>query len=58
MAGYQNPDGLPDEIVAQLAPIAHAHINIRRVISFHLDIAAKGLPCLKKPVHFDKPLKS
>jgi hypothetical protein len=39
----QNPDGFPDEIVARLAPIAHAHINMRGVISFHLDRAAKGL---------------
>jgi TnpA family transposase len=39
----QNPDGFPDDIVARLAPIAHAHINMRGVISFHLDRAAKGL---------------
>ena len=39
----QNPDGFPDDIVARLAPIAHAHINMRGVISFHLDKAAKGL---------------
>jgi hypothetical protein len=39
----QNPDEFPDDIVARLAPIAHAHINMRGVISFHLDRAAKGL---------------
>ena len=39
----QNPDGFPDDIVARLARIAHAHINMRGVISFHLDRAAKGL---------------
>ena len=27
----QNPDGFPDDIVARLAPIAHAHINMRGV---------------------------
>jgi hypothetical protein len=37
------PDGFPDDIVAELAPIAHAHINMRGVIAFHLDRAAKGL---------------
>ena len=37
----QNPDGFPDDMVARLAPIAHAHINMRGVISFHLDRAAK-----------------
>ena len=39
----QNPDRFPDSAVAQIAPIAHAHINMRGVISFHLDRAAKGL---------------
>jgi TnpA family transposase len=39
----QKPDELADNVVAQLAPIAHAHINMRGVISFHLEKAAKGL---------------
>ena len=39
----QKPDEFPDGTVAQLAPITHAHINMRGVISFHLDRAAKGL---------------
>jgi len=39
----QNPDELTDTVVAQLAPIAHAHINMRGIISFHLEKAAKGL---------------
>jgi TnpA family transposase len=38
-----NPDGLTDSNVAQLAPIGHAHINMRGIISFHLEKAAKGL---------------
>jgi TnpA family transposase len=39
----QNPDELTDTVVAQLAPIAHAHINMRGIISFRLEKAAKGL---------------
>ena len=39
----QKPDELADNVVAQLAPISHAHINMRGVISFHLEKAAKGL---------------
>jgi len=39
----QNPDELTDKVVAQLAPIAHAHINMRGIISFRLEKAAKGL---------------
>ena len=38
----QNPDDFSDNVVAQLAPIAHVHISMRGVISFHLDRAAKG----------------
>ena len=36
-------DELTDNIVAQLAPIGHAHINMRGIISFPLEKAAKGL---------------
>ena len=39
----QKPDEFSDRTVAHLAPITHAHINMRGVISFHLDRAAKGL---------------
>jgi len=39
----QNPDELTDEVVARLAPSAHAHINMRGILSFHLEKAATGL---------------
>ena len=39
----QNPDAFSDNVVAQLAPIGHAHINMRGTISFQLEKAAKGL---------------
>ena len=39
----RNPDEFPDSVITHLAPIAHAHINMRGVISFALDRAAKGL---------------
>ena len=39
----QNPDGLADNIIVHLAPIGHAHINMRGIISFPLEKAAKGL---------------
>ena len=39
----QKPDELPDSVVAHLAPIGHAHINMRGIISFPLEKAAKGL---------------
>ena len=39
----RNSDELPDNIVAHLAPIGHAHINMRGIISFPLEKAAKGL---------------
>lgn len=39
----QNPDEFSDNVVAQLAPIGHAHINMRGTISFQLEKAAKGL---------------
>lgn len=39
----QNPDEFPDSVVAHLAPIGHAHINMRGIISFRLEKAAEGL---------------
>jgi TnpA family transposase len=39
----QNPDELTDNVIAHLAPIAHAHINMRGIISFRLEKVAKGL---------------
>ena len=37
----ENPDELTDKVVAQLTPIAHAHINRRGTISFRREKAAK-----------------
>ena len=39
----QKPDEFPDNVVAKVAPIAHAHINMRGIVSFNLQKAAKGL---------------
>jgi TnpA family transposase len=39
----KNSDGLTDKIITHLAPIAHAHINMRGIISFRLDKVATGL---------------
>ena len=39
----KKPDEFPDSVVAHLAPIGHAHINMRGIISFPLEKAAKGL---------------
>lgn len=39
----QNPDAFPDNLVAQIAPIRHAHINMRGVIAFDTRKLAKGL---------------
>lgn len=42
-AADQNPDAFPDNLVAQIAPIRHAHINMRGVISFDIRKVARGL---------------
>ena len=39
----QKSDEFTDNIIARIAPIAHAHINMRGTISFPLNKAAKGL---------------
>ena len=39
----RKPDELADSVVAQLAPIGYAHINMRGIIAFPLEKAAKGL---------------
>ena len=39
----QKPDEFTDTLIARIAPIAHAHINMRGTISFPLNKAAKGL---------------
>jgi len=51
----RNPDGLPDNVVA---PIAHAHINMRGVISFPLIGLQRALLCLPSSARSDKSLKS
>ena len=39
----QKPDEFPDSVVSKVAPISHAHINMRGILSFNLQKAAKGL---------------
>jgi TnpA family transposase len=39
----QKPDEFPDSAVSKVAPISHAHINMRGILSFNLQKAAKGL---------------
>lgn len=43
------PDEFPDGIVSKVAPISHAHINMRGIVSFNLQKAAKGLVSAQNP---------
>lgn len=55
----QNPDEFPDSVVAQLAPVGYAHINMRGTISFPLEKAAQGLIVpTKAPVAPTNPAKA
>ena len=37
------PDAFADKLMARVAPLAHAHINMRGIISFNLSKAEQGL---------------
>jgi len=39
----QKPDEFPDSVVSKVAPISNAHINMRGILSFNVQKAAKGL---------------
>jgi hypothetical protein len=39
----QMPDQFPDELLGQIARVAHAHINMRGIFSFNLGLHRKTL---------------
>jgi TnpA family transposase len=39
----KKPDEFPDSVASHVAPTAHAHINMRGIITFRLERAARGL---------------
>jgi TnpA family transposase len=39
----QMPDQFPDELLSQIAPVAHAHINMRAIFTFDLGLHRKTL---------------